>query len=250
MEQVITKRVRKKKQVVASVAVKVYGYVNNHPRRVLGEGRNKGLGFAFCKLITNGEKNTLEAVQPISPCKDYLNDVVYSERTGKPFSAYGLNTSKNDIFNDKIGYLVMSVCKRGATIESDYDGYKSECELLNNNIPNLQLFINFFEEKFKVSGRTNLVKLADNLVLAELPLFWTEATYLISLFTLIARIGMFYKNGDVLDYFYTSKENSADSNTANIVKNKINLMMAGNIPKQDIMNLTGVHNCGIMSFKF
>ena len=72
--------------------------IDKQNRGKLNEGRNYQMGFAFCKKVSN---KVLETIQPISPCKDYLNDVVYSERTGKNVSAYGLNTSKLGLFDKK-----------------------------------------------------------------------------------------------------------------------------------------------------
>ena len=48
--------------------------INKQCRSKLCEGRSYQMGFAFLKKLDN---NTFETVQPISPCKDYLNDVIF-----------------------------------------------------------------------------------------------------------------------------------------------------------------------------
>src|SRR5687768_15710647 len=93
--------------------------VDKQDRSVLCEGRNYGIGFAFCKRTGD----VLETVQPVSPCKDYLNDVVYSEHSGQPFSAWGLRTSKKNIFYaDEGAYVLFQVCKKGARGPTAYTG--------------------------------------------------------------------------------------------------------------------------------
>ena len=70
-----------------------------HDRNVLIEGRSSGMGFAMLKK----DKTNYETVNPLSPCKDYLNEVVFTENTGYPTKAHGLDyKEKLDIFKDKV----------------------------------------------------------------------------------------------------------------------------------------------------
>jgi len=48
-----------------------------HKRNNLAEGRNFGMGFGFLKKLSNTKYKT---IMPISPCKDYINDVLYLAR--------------------------------------------------------------------------------------------------------------------------------------------------------------------------
>lgn len=234
------KQTRRKKQAMDKLT-----YVSNHPRSVLTEGRNYGLGFGFAKK----EGNVLTSVMPISPCKDYLNDVVYTEKTGNPYSAFGLKTTKTGCFEDGNAYLVMSVCLMGARISATYSTYEKDKESLAQNVGYMQEAINWFEEKFGVNGRTKIEKIEDNLYVAIAPLFWTEATYLISLYSLILRCAMEKSSGPAMEVL-TNNAPSGDYGSAKAAVPNVEQMLGGKIPKQDMSVNFGVHNCGIVNFKF
>ena len=126
-------------------------FINKQNRGILSEGRNHGMGFAFCKC--DGE--TVETIMPISPCKDYLNDVVYSERSGQDSLNHGLKTTKLGLFEDKqSAYMVASICGRGAKKPAAYAGMDGDIELLNNNFKNIEKAINWMEDRLKLEPTT------------------------------------------------------------------------------------------------
>lgn len=218
--------------------------IDKQDRKKLAEGRDYGIGYAFCKF----KKDTFTTVGAISPCKDFLNDQVYSEATGKPYKAYGYNARKKNIFVDNKAYLAMSVCLKGGTKLKEYPSYEIELNTVNDNYLNMAKAINFFEEAFNVNGRTEIHKLEENRYGIIAPSFWTEATYLISLYTLLLRMSLHYKEGDVMKYYNDFKGN--DSFHFNGIKDKLKKMMAGNIPKQDFSAKFYVHGCGIVDYSF
>lgn len=210
-------------------------------RSCLSEGRQHGIGFGFAKK----EGDTLTLVQPISPCKDYLNDVVWSEATGKPYQIYGLKTTKQDIFSEGIGWLVFGVCKYKAG--ADYGSFDKDSAALDANILNIQSAINWFEDKMGVQ-ESSVLKLEDNRFVVVAPKFWVESTYRISLYSLIIRAALHFKGGDILDYLY--KLEDADRYIFNGIKPKIESMLAGKIPVQDMSKVTSPHGLGILGFQF
>lgn len=222
-----------------------FEFIDKTNRNILGEGRNYGLGFAFCKR----DGNTLTTIQPISPCKDYLNDVVYSEYTGKPFQAHGLHTKKRNIFDHGEGYLVFSVCPYMGG--GKYSNYDRDLECLKQNEENVMIFINWFEEKFGLKERTIISKLEENKYLAVVPLFWTKATFLISLYSFLIRIGIFYDGKQApMDYFANFNKDSSDQYMINSIKPKLEKVLnGGKFPKQDMNNLSGVHSNGICALR-
>lgn len=219
--------------------------VDNQNRSKLGEGRNFGCGFAFAKR----EQNNIILVQPISPCKDYLNDVLYSNRTGKNYHAYGLSTKDEGLFKDKKGYLVFSICKQGRELYK-YTNYDRDYEMLATNYKNLEKFLNWFEKKLNLDDLTKIKQLEGNKFLAITPEFWTQYTYAISLYSFLIRAGMFYKEGEPLTFLKNFKEDSGTSYMVNNVMPKLEKLMSGNIPKQDLSKLHDVHNMGIMTFNW
>lgn len=230
-------------------------FTDNQDRGKLGEGKNYGSGFAFCKVV----KNKWHTVQPISPCKDYLNDIVFAEWTGRTIRAYGLSASKKNIFDIKNGraFMVMSICLMGGRDGTKYNGYETDCKILEENHKNLQAFINWFEEEMKLDSRTEISKIQDNLFAISFPIFWTKGTFLISLFSLLLRAGTYFKHpasktdaNNPLDFLKTMKHN--DVCLVNGIMDKVKNILKNNFKPQDLNKMTGgtsVHNTGIVNYK-
>ena len=108
---------------------------NNKNRDSLNEGKNYQLGFGFVK---KKRYNVYEVITPISACREYLNDVAYSENTGNKISAHGLSYEKNNILEDNYIYLLTSVLKQKTRSSYiNYKNYEEDIEILNNNYENL-----------------------------------------------------------------------------------------------------------------
>ncbi len=224
---------------------KKWTLVDEQLRSKLGEGRNYGLGFAFAKR----EDSKLITVGPISPCKDYLSDQIFSEATGKPYQACGYSAHKTKCF-DKNGYLIMSVLKRfgydanGKFEPVGYPRFQKDLEDLDKNWKNMQKFINVIEEKLKLKERTEINKIEENIYVSITPLFWTSATYLISLYSLFLRVAMHWNGeGDPLEY-----AGKITNNDAYMVKTAIPVferMLKEGVPQQDFKASRSWHGFGI-----
>lgn len=221
-----------------------FEFTDEQDRGKLSEGRNYGMGFALCKRVGKNIATTM----PISPCKDYLNDKVFSEHTGKPWDAHGLHTERQNIFEFGEAYMAFSICGRGARNPSSYGNYEKEINTLEKNWQNLEKFINQVEEKFKFKQKTKIVRLGKNKYLTIFSLDWVAGTYLISLYSLLLRAGFFYIEGDVVKYMENYKECNDDVYLMKTALPKIKKMLDGNIPKQDLNNIHSPHNEGIISF--
>lgn len=208
------------------------------------EGRVQGIGMAFCQLIGD----TLNTIQPVSACKDYLNDVVWSEATGKPFYVYGLHTKKRGIFDGGRAYLLAKVCKY-RTHEMDYPSWGGEVKALEKNHLNMQALVNWFEEKFEVDGRTEAYLSGPNQVVFDIPLFWVKYTYLISFFGLVARMAVDYDGKEDAMKFLGSVSGE-DAYMWKAIKSKAERMIKGEFPVQDLSKLENPHDIGIQSFPF
>lgn len=220
-------------------------YTNQFPRNVLAEGRNKGPGFCFCKL----EGDQLIAVGPLSPCKDYLNDQVYSEITGKPYGAYGYNSVKTGCFEGGKAHLVMSICQQGARNPQTYDTYEKEVEVLNQDHSKVQAFLNAIESDLKLTERTKVTLLAPNVCHIEAPIFWVQGTYLTSLYTLLLRVGFGYTpEVGWLAYAKLGFKNYEDNSYMGTALPKLQKMIEGKVPKQDFTQSKHWHNEGIVAF--
>lgn len=200
-------------------------------REKLSEGRHEGIGFVFLKKLKD---NMFEAVHPLSPCKDYLNDIVYSEATGKPFKAYGLSTKKEGIFSGDRAYLAFS------SLGSKYGGDHSSLEvsLLKDNLGNLLKVINDVEKFLGIKDLTDLVEVETNLVLADISKAWVTSTWAISLWAFVARNALYSSGGEA---FAELKKSKMDSYDVDDIITQIKLFAEKGLPKQDWEKIP--HDC-------
>lgn len=227
---------------------------NNHNRSILSEGRSNNMGFAFCKLL-NGDE--YETIQPISPCKDYLNDVVFAEVTNKSISAHGLDLKgSQDLFKGNQAYMAISICPY------KYDHTYNKKEFLEDKArlakyhKHLESFINYFEELLGINIYDNTIisEIDDNLYLVELPLIWCDSTYMCSLYSLLLRAGQTF-NDMTVDPFKFLEEGKCYKEDISLIKSALpklrDIIKYGPL-KQDFSNLKGdenTHNLGIVAYK-
>lgn len=168
---------------------------NIHTRSKLSEGRSHGLGFGFAKKIG---KREFASVMPLSPCKDYLNDVVYTQNTkSKPKTIYGFEfTYEDNLFGKFYSYLMIKV--EPYKSKEGYENMEEEQDALENNYNSICKFINFLEEKFPFKARTKVLTFdkESSICLLKIPSFWVKETYLISLYSAIVRAGLRFAQND------------------------------------------------------
>lgn len=215
--------------------------IDNQDRNKLCEGRNVGIGYAFCKR----EGDTYTTVQPLSPCKEFLNEVVYAEVTGKQASAYGLTSKKEGIFSDGSAYMVLGILPhKGGTKGPDNDLLESA---LMSPETGLKPFLSHFEAKMGINP-TTMAQIASNRILATLDGFWVTNLYRISLWSLLVRVGLKYKSGDPFDFF--GKVSDGDGYMVKSVAPKLKRLMDGERPEEDLSKISYPHPCGIVAFNF
>jgi hypothetical protein len=216
-------------------------------RKILSEGRNYQMGFAFCKKESHGKYST---VQPISACKDYLNDVVYSEMTGKPCAAYGLSVKKENIYDEEAGYAYMVIKILPYQRSSNYPNQEKDMQNLKENYKLLEKFINYFEEKKGLPHLSQITEIDEDRFFIRVPLFWCRATYLTSLYALLLRVGQFWKGDnspqEYLDKF--SNEFQPDSYMIPQIRPKLKKILTQEIPPQDLVKLGSSGNYAIHNF--
>lgn len=190
-------------------------------RSKLSEGRSQGIGFAFLKRV--GEQS-FAGVNPISPCKDYLNDVVYSEVTGRPYRAYGLSTVKTECFEKDGAFLVFASCG-----QKGCPPIASEVKLLKENLPNMQKLINQLEALMKVEQKTKLIEAGENLIFAHVAPEWVTSSYTISLWAFIARNTLWSGGSD--DPFAELAKAHGDEHHMPLVLESIKTFQSKGLPK-------------------
>lgn len=223
-----------------------YKLIDKHDRAKLSEGRNFGFSGGFARI--HKDKKEVELIMPITACGDFYAEVVHSEYTGKAWSVYGFNYAKQNIFDLKknVAYIVSAIMpyNRGDK-HKDFD---KEAAALNSNYQNIQKFLNWFEEKFKVKKKTRITKLADNRYLFTFDLFWTRGTYRISLFKFLSRASLFY-DGKQNPVEFLDKSQNTDTYIWNMIKGKVHDMLDGFIPEQPMTDKDYCpHSIGIAGF--
>lgn len=216
------------------------------------EGRHVGDAFAFCRKKSSG---VFEAIQPLSTCKDYLNDVVWSENTGGSATFYGLASKPCKCFGARYAYVAISIMHRHA--EPSYKHPKHDklveglAALCNPKRPSL---LRQAEEALGIRWKTRFFDAGDGVVIAFLPRFWTKYMYLISLWSLLTRLDITY-NGEQELIKYLEAYCWDDAYIVKGAIPKIKRMLKGDLPAQpmppqDKAGTYNVHNAGIWSFHF
>lgn len=176
-------------------------------REKLSEGRNFGVGFSILKKIN---KNDFETYLAFTACKDYLNDLVYIEKTKKSFNSdvHGYNHKNQDIFDNK-RYFYLGVNILHYNKGKDWDKSEEAKEKLYNNQENIVKIINLLEDKINLfKSRTKFEKI-DNIknknnkaLIFKVPTFWIKYPFLISLLTLYIRC--FFDIKEIKEGFYNN----------------------------------------------
>lgn len=224
-----------------------YKLINTLDRSKLAEGRN--FGFACTTLLK--KKNTLTVTTcPLTACRDFLNDIIWTQSTKKPYSIYGLKSEYVEgLFEKNRAYLLISIEKQGRDLK-EYLNYKRDYETLKKNYKNLEKAINWFEKQFKIKSKTKIEEIEENRYLCIVPIFWTQGTYRISLYTLLLRTLMFWEQGDIIEFLKNFKHDASDTYIINGALPKIKIMLEGCIPEQDMSSIISPHNMGILSYVF
>lgn len=237
-------------------------------RKVLSEGRSYQMGFAFCKELPSGD---YETIQPLSPCKDYLNDVVYTEHTGKDFYACGLKTKKTGIFETVNAFIAIKILTgfsgRWPISTSTLEEHRAVLKQNHNNIVTL---LNYVEEKLGCEERTIITETQDSdMFLFAVPLWWCRSTHLISLWSLLVRMGQFWNGDGTAAEYLENYNNNLDKglwkpgygnkggyhNYHKMVKDGVKVVtpqdLIDNVKKHDIYGegKPFVHGNGILNYK-
>jgi hypothetical protein len=170
-----------------------------HSRKGTFEGRNQGIAIGFVD-------NKLNTICPITPCKDFLNEVVYSEYTGIQIgSIYGFKHPVSGVFKGKRKInLAAAICKQNK--DEPYT------QIDKVQIKNTVKFINNIETRLNIPKTT--VRQIDEFTIFRFSNYWISQVYLISLYGLLIRLGVNYDGTNVLDYYVSKKVPSEDFSLA------------------------------------
>lgn len=223
--------------------------VDKQNREVLGEGRNHGMGFAFLKKLK--KEKEFETVCPISPCKDYLNDVIYGEALNVPVSACGLSYNPvGGVFDEPFSNLVIKIVNyQKKNTYGKYPNFESDIKQLKKNYKNIEKLLNYIENRIGID-HTEITPSNDDMYHLKVPRYWTESTYLTSLYTLLIRMGQYYDGEKTPDEFLNTYPNNNETSLWNSSKLKLIMIMNGYKIKQTFDKKTGgaIHGMGILAY--
>ncbi len=235
--------------------------IDNEDRDKLNEGRSNGMGFAFLKKIN---KDHYVTVQPVSPCKDFLNEVLYVEKTGiKTPKIYGLEYGeKQNIFPYRYGFIGIRICKYKYDNDYNEQPFEEARDAFNANYKNVQSFMNQLEELLELKTKTKIEPSEDDHFLVKVPKFWLSKVYLLSLYTLLLRAYQKYDDSlPALEYYEQESPHYSDNGLIMGMNGKLQKIIAGDMPSQEFkkafdvssvgQTITTLHNGGgIISVKF
>lgn len=215
----------------------------------MSEGRTSGMGFGFLKK--KGDSN-FETIMPVSPCKDFLNEVIYTENTGIPTAAYGFSyKEKLNIFEDNVFLAIKMLPDKGGRYN-----YSSSLEgdtiKLKNQFKNIEKVLNDLESKLSLSDRTCIFEANDNFFLVKAPIDWRVSTHSMSMYTLILRSVLTHQGEMSIDSILSSysgiqMERSMINATSKLIKS---IIEKKKLPEQEVthesMSNFSPHNYGIM----
>jgi len=166
-----------------SLKLKEYGSSYN--------GKHDGWAYQFLN-------NNYEGINLGVCCKDFLQDTVWSELTGKEMIVYGQHSKPTNTFKDQENLIL---CVYSHTFDLSN---VSEEKLLEYSL-NLQGFLNEIETLRNYSLTT--VELIDKKFIIHFSKEWIQLPLIFSAFTLLCRIG-FYYNGNLENYISTLYDES------------------------------------------
>lgn len=206
----------------------------------LMEGRRNGMAFGFLKKLRGNNYITASA---ISPCKDYLNDVVYNEITRKPIKVYGATLG-----------LPLGLFKQSHIYLGVSNASSNKNETLPFPSPVTADFINVFDEKMGYELSTIEMDTESDLYIIKADKRWAETTWGISLYTLLWRTSLEYNKDFTFEAcmnYLESDPNIQDRYLINTCLPVLGHIFENGFKKQVFTNMTyhNIHDAGICTYK-
>lgn len=148
-------------------------------------GKNDGWGFQFLN----------EEYQPMNPpvcCKDFLQDVVYTELTGEILDIYHFKHNYQGFLKGKeLLKLALYWTNAELTVDKFIEPTKN--------------FLNDIEEKLGILKSNVYSDSTNKIIIIDFSSEWIKKPYLFSFFTILCRKGLYY-NGNLEEYLFSNKQ--------------------------------------------
>lgn len=233
-----------------------------YKRSDLNEGRDYGIGFSVLKADS---ANNLKPLFPFTACKDYLNDVIYVEQSGKNIDeVYGFRHEFMNYFQNKkrliLGVAPLQYIEGEKRIDDDYiwENYDDCSSYFTNNSENFINVLHYIEIMMNGTSKlTKLLGIVDNTWILELNPIWQTTGPAISFFTLFARCYFNFKDSPSIENIKAHTPYIMDDEMMkiNILDILDNLDITENIFNTDIYlkeneesSSNTIHNLGVSNF--
>lgn len=216
----------------------------------LAEIRGNKIQWSFLTYVSDKSGHKWVGLHSPFVCKDFLQDMFYSEFvTKKPYSIYGFNYKSNitNILRDKmlhIGIKLQTNSDKNGPFEK-IEKYEDNLEEFLNRLVNLDVFGKI--SKFRTSSSDDGLHI---IFKVDQKLF--QNPVLISLFTFLVRIGFKYESGrDPIEFIEKVELVGNDAGYRSSAVKVIKHILEGNrfkISYKDFSNIDDVHdNSGIVA---
>jgi len=230
-----------------------------YDRSELNEGRDYGIGFSVLKADS---ANNLKPLFPFTACKDYLNDFIYVEQSGKNIDKiFGFQHEFMNYFQNK-KRLILGVTplmyESGGNINDEWKNYDDCSSHFINNSENFITILHYVEIMMNGTSKlTKLLGIVDNTWVLELNPIWQTTGPAISFFTLFARCYFNFKDSPSIENIKAHTPYIMDDE---MMKNSIldildNLDITENIFNTDLYlkenkdsSSSTIHNLGVSTF--
>lgn len=158
-------------------------------RKQLSQIYAQGLEYTLVEHVGDGQ---FKGMHPPVRCKDYYQDIFWSQRSRKPFHIYCFDWTPNTVLDKQIadGTLLMALRYEDGTGMKELKQFKD----------GLQNFLNAWEAVLGYKAST--VEVSDDglsLLIAFGPQ-WIEKPVSVSLFTLLLRVGIGYGGQPIMEF--------------------------------------------------
>lgn len=223
--------------------------VNLDPLKQFTYNQHENQGFSFMLL-----NNKLQGLHTPFMCKDYLQDIFWTEYTKAPAAdVYGLTWKRDSLeLGDRFPLAIL--------------GGKF---IMKNHAPYLLEFLNRFEAPLGITPTTIDTTQYPEVVVCWMDKEWTSNGPLLSSYTSLIRISGAYKGGDPIAYLKSLNKPlmnlktfatlwtpdpyfmTPDISRLNMTITRFAALLHGNRPTikwTDLKSSNAAHNCGIMGY--
>lgn len=194
----------------------------------------KEVQFAFI------DDETGKTITPFCMCKDFFNDMFWSNKVKKPITKFGFKWEPNkhkDVLNRDILSLTIRL--------RDKINYEKFFEITDKELKGVKSILNKFEKVNKFIKTKVEYSDEKKYLIISFDNKWSDVPYLLSAFLFIIRLGLTYDGkSDIIEYFKVTSKEFISPNDAMYFKSaetRIKHLLEGKIDKKQNYEMYDEH---------